>query len=100
MVKFPPDNGNISFLSSKDLAAYAVLDLIAAIKNPHPETPLFLGNKQSRALTQVADIFAAPLYPKNVPQNIASPRLANTQNPFEKTRVPNKNSKTPRVNTQ
>ena len=44
-VEFFPNNSDSPFLSSSDLAAYAALDLIAAIKNPHPATPLFVGNE-------------------------------------------------------
>ena len=72
-VQFFPDNGSIPFLSSADLAAYASLDLIAAIKNPHPETPLFVGDNQLRALTQLADIFATSLHPKIFPQILLHP---------------------------
>ena len=40
-----PDHGDIKFLSLQDLAAYAALDLIAALKNPSPSTTLFIGDK-------------------------------------------------------
>ena len=85
-VEFFLQNTEIPFLSSKDLAAYAALDLIAAIKNPSPETPLFVGDEQLRALTELAEIFASSVYNKIIPANPASPRLGN-QNPSRKPRV-------------
>ena len=61
------------------MATYAALDLIAALKNPRPETPLFVGDEQFRALTELAEIFATSIYPKLIPSNIAtSPRIGKT----------------------
>ena len=72
-VEFFPSDFDIPFLSSQDMATYAALDLIATLKNPRPETPLFVGDEQVRALTELADIFATSVYPKLIPSNIASP---------------------------
>ena len=90
------DNGAIPFLLSEDLAAYAALDLIASIKNPHPATLLFVGNDQLREFTQLAEIFATSLYPKILPQNTTSPKVGNQTNPIEKPRV-QQNIAKPRV---
>ena len=102
-VEFFPSDSDLPFLSSNDLAAYAALDLIDALKNPHPATPLFVGDTQLRALTQLADIFASTVIPKLIPSNAASPRLQNNT-PLDistKPRVPSNtaanNPKQPRV---
>ena len=55
------------------MAAYAALNIIAALKNSTPETPLFVRDKQVRALTELADIFASLIYPKLAPSNVAIP---------------------------
>ena len=57
--------------------AYAALDLIAALKNTSSSTPLFIGNKQLRALSYLAQIFASAIYPCLMPQNAASLQLNN-----------------------
>lgn len=92
-VDFFPSNSEIPFLSSDGLVAYAVIDLIAALKNPNSSKPLFLGDDQLCALTKLADIFASVVTPKHAPSNIASPRVGNNR-PIQipaKPRVPTNN---------
>ena len=62
------------------------------VKNPRPETPLFVGDEQLRALTELADIFATSVYPKLIPSSIASPGIGNS--------TPIVIPKQPRVTTQ
>ena len=93
-------HGTVPFLSSADLATYAALDLIAAIKNPHLEVPFYIGDDQLHALTELADIFASFIVPKIIPANTASPHLLNHSNPLEKPRVPPDNNNKPRVDNK
>ena len=76
--RFFPSNFNIPFLSSQDMETYAALDLIAALKNPTPENPLFISDDQVCALTGIANIFASSIYPKLTPSNIAIPRVGSS----------------------
>ena len=50
-----------------------------------------------QALTQLADIFANAIYPKIIPQNIASTPINNRTNPLEIPSVPPTNTKKTRV---
>ena len=50
-------------LSSREVDYGAALDLINAIKHPHPATPLQVGNKQLRALELLAEILNTRVLP-------------------------------------
>ena len=56
-VEFFPHKAAIPNLSSREVIHSSALDLIEAIKRPHPATPLQVGNQQIRALEQLAEIF-------------------------------------------
>ena len=48
---------NLLNISSNDVIQSTALYLIEALKNPHPATPLQVGNKRMRALETLAEIF-------------------------------------------
>ena len=56
-VEFFPHKMEVLNLSSREVVYGAALNLIDAIKHPHPATPLQVGNKQLRALESLAEIF-------------------------------------------
>ena len=45
-VELFPAHIDMLYLSSKDMISYAALDLIAALKNPSPATPLSIGDQK------------------------------------------------------
>ena len=56
-VEFFPHKAKVPNLSSREVLHSSALDLIAALKQPYPPTPLSLGNTQIRALEALAEIF-------------------------------------------
>jgi len=61
-VEFFPTQVNMPKLSSADAALKAAIDLIAALKHPHPAAPFApLGDTKMNALEQLADIFSDAL---------------------------------------
>ena len=78
------------------MAAYAALDLIAAIKNPSPATLWFVGDAQLRTLTKLANIFVTSVQSKLLPSNAASPRVGNNK-PLEFSEKPRVPIEKPRV---
>ena len=56
-VEFFPQKTEVPNLSSREVIHSSALDLISAIKQPHPSTPLQVGNQTLRALEQLSEIF-------------------------------------------
>ena len=56
-VVFFPTKCNVPNISSNEVIQSSALDLIEALKKPHPATPLQVGDKRMRALETLAEIF-------------------------------------------
>ena len=56
-VEFFPHKAEVPNFSSSEVLDSSALDLIDALTNPQPATPLQVGNKQLRALEDLASIF-------------------------------------------
>ena len=67
VVEFFPHELKMPDTSSKDVIHRSALDLIEAIKNPHPKTVLEIGNQKMRALEELSEIFSQGTKPKNIP---------------------------------
>ena len=87
-VEFFPHNFDMPKTSSADAASHAARDLIKALQNPSPASPLSLKNDHLQALQTLAEIFDTAHHVPNSPSpiltrpvTITTPRIPKRRNP-------------------